>query len=87
MAVQTVKWDPISSIPRTKISRGMVQVADHLLSNCEALSSNSSTTRKENENKKRITFSLFSWKQLLVYLTCSHTILPITCTLHFEQTS
>jgi hypothetical protein len=42
--------DPISKkITRAKWAGGMVQAVEHLLCNCEALSSNPSTTKKKKK--------------------------------------
>jgi hypothetical protein len=56
--VQTICLGPISKITRTKRTGGMPQIAEWLLCNCKALSSNSSLTPK-NKLKKEAKKKLF----------------------------
>jgi hypothetical protein len=46
---QIVYETPISKIAREKCTGGLVQVVEHLLCQCDALSSNPNPTKKKNK--------------------------------------
>jgi hypothetical protein len=80
-----IKWDPISKITNTKRVGGVAQVADHLPSNCKALSSISSTTQHTHTQSYihihiyvyiYIYISHIHIYMIYIYIYCSN----VTCT-------